>query len=153
MQASEINAVLENFPYFKSNFKGIFAIDQIPNRIKYREFLIGNTDIASGQGKHWFAVIKTKKGTIELFDSLGADSSKQQFYYNYCKNIKGINEILINSTQFQSSNTSTCGQFTMYFLINRLFNLDISFKQFLKISFVQCLEENEQIVEKFCGKI
>lgn len=63
--------------------------------------------------------------------------------------LPGIKEIEINTTQFQREDTDSCGKYVLYFLINRLYNLDHEYKDFLELIFCQSLDENEKKVDKF----
>ena len=79
-------------------------------------------------------LIKKKKNNLQL----------------YCK-FRGIKEIEFNETQFQSDFSDTCGLFTIYFIIERMFNLDLSFEELLfEIFDTENLDENEMKVKEFC---
>lgn len=151
MQAHDLLKYFEKFPNLKTNFLGFYAIDTLPHKLKYRHFFIGNTDKSSGEGIHWFCCIKVKPKTIELFDSLGINDSKKQFYLTHLQftNI----ELEINRTQFQPNDSVLCGKYVVYFLINRLFNLDLPLKVFLKSYFTDKLDENDSEVTQFCNEI
>ena len=68
---------LSQFPHVKKQFQGIFSADQLPKQIKKNHFIICNTDVRTGAGKHWYTVVKLEKDTLELFDSLGIDEQKK----------------------------------------------------------------------------
>ena len=58
MNSDELSIKLSHFPEVKKHFEGIFCADNLPKKIKKNCFIICNTDIRSGAGKHWYCVIK-----------------------------------------------------------------------------------------------
>lgn len=152
MQSNEFDLYFEKFPYLKNHFLGIFSIDNLPQTIPFRKFLICNTDIASGKGIHWFCCVKTCTKFIELFDSLGFDVIKQNLFKTYCK--FRTKKIVFNETGFQETTSDTCGKFCIYFIINRMYNLDTIFEDLLEDIFSDSnCSNNEKLVEKFCSEI
>ena len=131
MHGFEFHEYLNAFPVLKKHFKGIFSIDTLPKVLKFRQFLICNTDIKTGAGLHWFVLIRNSKYGIECFDSLGISSYKKDQLTKYCK-FRGIEELEFNETQFQPNNSNECGLFTLYFLVERMHNLDLSFDELLE---------------------
>ena len=95
MQGFEFHEYLNAFPVLKKHFKGIFSIDTLPKVLKFRQFLICNTDIKTGAGLHWFVLIRNSKYGIECFDSLGISSYKKDQLTKYCK-FRGIEELEFN---------------------------------------------------------
>ena len=73
---------------------------------------------------------------------------KKNVIINSCS-FKGIREIEWNKTIFQSGHSISCGQYVLYFLFERLFNQDMSYKDLLDEIFVENIEKNEQKVEEF----
>jgi hypothetical protein len=146
MQGSEFYEYLNFFPEFKKHFKGIFSIDTLPKTLGYRNFLICNTDIHTGEGKHWLCFFQTQKNEIEVFDSLGIDHIKKQLLNDNCKFKKTL---IYNTTSFQDSNSTSCGSFVLFFFIERLFNLDLDFHDFLELIFDSDLNINEKTVSEF----
>ena len=94
-------------------------------------------------GSHWFVVFHFDD-TYEVFDSLGADQtfilSNIPFYGKYLE---------FNRTSVQSLNSKDCGLFCLYFIINRLENLDFHFDEILNIIFSKNLILNERKVLDF----
>jgi hypothetical protein len=116
MQGSEFQTYFDKFPNLKKKFSGVFSIDTLPKRLKDRTFCICNTDTHNGVGKHWICFIKVEK-IVECFDSLGISSEKKTLLKEFCHfNAKRIN---FNETQFQKNDSSTCGLFCIYFIIER----------------------------------
>ena len=151
MISSNFAKYLHSFPNVKKFFKGIFAADTIPKTLKVNHFLICNTDTANGNGKHWYCVIRTKTSEIECFDSLGIDQPKRIFLQNTF-NFKGIRKIKFNCTPVQSPESSTCGHFVLYFLINRMYNKDLGFSDLLNDIFESDTYKNEEAVTTFFQK-
>jgi hypothetical protein len=150
MQGSEFNDYINHFPLFKNHFKGVFAIDTLPKRLGFRKFLICNTDLHTGEGKHWISFFQTEKTTIEVFDSLGIDHSKKELLKTHCK---FNNQLIFNLTPFQDSESSSCGLFALYFCIERMFNLDLDFDDILEMIFVTDTKQNEKVVSEFKNEI
>jgi hypothetical protein len=153
MQGFEITEYLNKFPYLKRHYRGIFSIDTLPKFLKIRQFVICNTDISTGNGLHWFCLLRSSKTSIECFDSLGISSSKKTILEETCR-FRGIKELEYNETAFQSFESTSCGLFSVYFIINRLHNLDMTFDELLNDIFdVENKERNESLVHEFCDNI
>ena len=54
-----------------------------------------------------------------------------------------------NENRFQSYRSDTCGEFCLYFLVERVLNDDIEFEDLLKEIFTVNLKTNEDRVQKF----
>lgn len=147
MNGSEFQQYIDIFPSIKNYFKGVFSIDLIPSSLKKYQFCICNNDTSNGKGKHWFIILKINKNTCELFDSLGFTDDKINYFKNFNK-IK--NNIIFNETQFQPNDFDSCGLFCIYFIIERLHNVDLDFDDLLSNIFkTNDLNYNENIVKKF----
>ena len=131
MQGFELNNFLDHFPMLKKHNAGIFAINTLPKSLKFRHFCFCNTDVHDGVGIHWFCLLRNSKDTIECFDSLGIDDKKLNVLKTVCK-FRGVKELEFNETQFQPNNSNECGLFTLYFLVERMHNLDLSFDELLE---------------------
>jgi hypothetical protein len=119
--------------------------------LKNNHFLVFNSDKSNEQGEHWLCFYKEKKKLL-CFDSLGIDHKKSVLLKEFCK-FKGITEIYINETQFQLSTSETCGQFVIYFLIQKSYNKDLDFLDLLEDIFEKNLYENETKVKHFFEKV
>ena len=129
---------------------GYFS-DTLPKTIKYRHFCICNTDVKSGEGKHWICFVRNHKNNVELFDSLGVDSEKSLLLKKYCK--FRVNKLVFNETAFQDRTSDTCGKFVLYFAIERMHNLDLSFEDLLHELFDDQISKNEEKVKTFCDSV
>ena len=148
MNSFEVAEKLIKFPHLKKCFEGIFSADNLPRFIKKNHFIICNTDVLSGDGKHWYCVLKIDSTTLECFDSLGINAEKKKFIAEKFKQ-RYVSKIKFNVTQVQSSETATCGLFVLYFLVNRFHNKDLGFTDLLNEIFVASLEENERLIQSF----
>ena len=117
MQGLEFQNYFEKFPQLRKHFVGVFSIDTLPKRLKFRTFCICNTDTQNGLGKHWICFIKTDKSRVECFDSLGVSSEKKKLLLDYCH--FNSCHVKFNISQFQKSDSNTCGLFCIYFIIER----------------------------------
>lgn len=148
MQKSDLIDIIETYPSILSAFKGVFSINTVPKRLKSCSFIIVNTECDSEPGKHWFCLFKKSPKKFEYFDSLGVNKQK----LNELKNrqiFPNNSSIQYNETQFQHSQSSSCGLFVLYFIIQRMHNLDLSFLTFLEESFTIDCVKNEEIISKF----
>ena len=147
MQGFELNKFLENYPILKPHYLGIFAIDTLPKFIKLRQFLICNTDSSSGPGQHWFVLFRYSVSELECFDSLGVGDDRQTFLRSV--KFRGIRELHYNQSPVQLPTSTTCGHFCLFFIFERLHNLDFEFSEFLNELFTENLDQNELIVSEF----
>ena len=148
MISSEFAENLAHFDHLKKHFYGVFSADTLPKVIRLKSFIICNTDISSGPGKHWYCIVKLQPGILECFDSLGINAEKKKFIAEKFKQ-RYVSKIKFNVTQVQSSETATCGLFVLYFLVNRFHNKDLGFTDLLNEIFVASLEENERLIQSF----
>lgn len=153
MESSQFSLYFSNFPTIFKLFDGVFSFDKIPKNLKIHHFVICNTDISSGEGKHWFCLYRTNKDLVECFDSLGInDLSKKTVLVNIC-NFTGAKELKINNTQLQLLTSQTCGKFCLMFVIERLHNPDLTFDELLDFIFTDDCNENEKTVANFFDEI
>lgn len=109
MNTQRLTALLTRLPR-TANFLGVFARDEIPS-ITFPCCFVVNTDISCGIGEHWVAVwCEGRSGKIEFFDSLAKGAS----HYGI-----PIAPHVSNCIRLQSSVSSVCGQYCVYFLYLR----------------------------------
>ena len=150
MLGIELNSFFQSLPNLKQFFLGIYSIDTCPKKIPLNHFLICNTDLASGSGLHWFTLFRFSRQDIECFDSLGVNQDKLEVLKSL--NFIGVSNLIFNVTQVQANVSASCGQFCLYFLIERLHNLDFSFDELMNELFVSDLNKNEDEVQKFISE-
>jgi len=151
MFSSEFRKIFDSYPHIQNLYLGNFSADRLPKKLQTNQFAIINTAISPQVG-HWYCLFKYLPSSLEVFDSLGIDNSKKQFILDNFK-FRGIREVEFNTTQFQKNDSDTCGKFVLYFIINRLYNLDHSFKDILNEIFENDQNLNETKVENFYQKI
>lgn len=145
MLANELKEIIDSFPSLRTSFLGVCSINTVP-KLKKHNFVIVNTQDNTQLGEHWFCIIKKDLRKYEVFDSLGVSSDKLELYkqYNLFPNNSAIT---FNETNFQSPNSVTCGQFVLYFLINRVHNLDLSYFDLLNEIFsLDCLSNETNVL-------
>lgn len=150
MLATELINIIQN-NFFKKFFNGIFSADNLPTKLKNNHFIIVNTDVHSGPGKHWYAVVR-RDDTIECFDSIGVTEEQKQFLSSHF-NFKGISHLTFNTSQLQPLSSTLCGQYALYFLFERYHNFDWDFDDLLNEMFSENLDKNAQVVSKFMNNL
>lgn len=148
MNGQQLIDIINSSNSAKTYFKGIFSINTLPKKLTIPSFIICNFDLDKNPGSHWFCLFKTCKTNLECFDSLGLNEQKQNLLGQYCS-IQNTNSLIYNKTPVQSSLTSTCGKFALYFAFHRLHNLDLSFTELLNEIFNDNIDNNELEVIKF----
>ena len=148
MESSEFLVYFEKFPILKKLFSGPCSIDTIPSTLKLYHFLICNTDVSSGHGKHWFCLLRSAKTEIECFDSLGVSEDKKKLILEYL-NVRGVRNVKVNTSPVQLPSTDTCGKFCIMFIFERLHNLDMDFDELLNSIFSDDCGRNETILHSF----
>ena len=90
----------------------VYPADKLPTA---PTCFIANVDVATKPGSHWIAVFISGDGNGEVFDSYGRapDKSLETYLKKYCKSI------IHNSVRVQGPLSSTCGQYSLYFLCHR----------------------------------
>lgn len=146
MQTEELIHFLSKFNSIKQNFQGVYSITTIPI-LKLNHFIIVNTDPHYNPGKHWFCLVRRKK-YFELFDSLGVTEEKLEYLKEFINFRKRIT-FKYNETPLQSNNSISCGQFVLYFIVQRFHNLDLSFQDILDEIFEASIDINETLVQHF----
>ena len=124
-------------------FHGIYSIDELPNHIPFRPFLIiVNTHTKNLPGEHWIAIFIDKNRHGEIFDSLALPVCHLLIQWMNMFTLKWNT----NKRTLQHPLSSTCGAFTLYFILNRLHvaNLDS-----VTATFDSNLAVNERILEIF----
>ena len=133
MLGSELDKVLQ---IVSKNYIGHFARDELPN-LDEGEYCIINLAPKIDPGTHWivigqiYSAENSDSGVTEFeyFDSLGTNPKKVYEFFD-TESVVHFNHI-----QVQSSNSSTCGMFCCYFILNRLENLDLDFHTLFNLIF------------------
>ena len=119
MNTSQLIQVIQHDQQSRNKFCGVYSSDLLPSNIdRYPCGIIVNTDPHTEKGSHWLALYFPTKERGEFFDSYG----KRPAFYN--KNF----ELFLNTHSkswtynhrcLQGLFSSTCGQFCLYFVMNR----------------------------------
>jgi hypothetical protein len=89
---------------------------------------------------------------LEVFDSLGIDPNKLENLKLFLK-FQGIKTLHYNETPFQNQNTDSCGLFVIYYVWQRMYNLDLTLDDILELSFEKDNNLNEVKVNNFCKSL
>lgn len=103
LKTDELEKALKNYP----NFRGVFAVDQLPD-IPKKGLYIANTDYSDEEGEHW--VLFNVDRRIEFFDTFGR-TPKQRW----------DGEWIYNTRMVQSPLSTACGYHVLYFAHLRRF--------------------------------
>lgn len=94
------------------NFDGVYPINQLPITYKRKYVMIINTDPDNLPGKHWIAVIVRYNREAFVFDPLGFPPPLKLQHWFIRRNIRWS----CNTRQVQSSLSTLCGYYCIYFL-------------------------------------
>ena len=144
MQTSDIVNVVKKFPLIEEHFVGVFPLDKIPSSIENKSCLIFNKDTSDSGGSHWLCLIRTFNNNYEIFDSLGCQLSVIKPHLKFKKAV-----YFYNTNAFQELTSSTCGLFALYYLIHRMMNLQLSYRDLLSEIFCENKQKNENEVMDF----
>lgn len=148
MNTSQIKSILSSHESTKKIFLGVFPSDMLPTSIKhYPTCFVCNVDTSNMPGSHWLAFYIPSLDKCEFFDSFGNPPG----FFNgpisdFCSRFP---QVTFNPITLQTNITAVCGQYTIYFLINRCRNE--SLKRFLT-RFVCENISNDQRVYNFVAK-
>ena len=88
--------------------------------------------------------LRRAENEFEVFDSLGTSTS---YIEETFKNFKGY--CSFNETPLQAKESRACGEFCLFYVIQRYFNEDLDLQEILEEWFSFNLHENEIIVKDF----
>ena len=139
-----INKVKKNADRRTLNaFYGVYAIDNLPEFIHTRPFLmVVNTHTQNLPGEHWIAILVDANKNGELFDSLALPVSNILIRWLN----RFTNKWKKNGRTFQHLLSSTCGAFALYFILHRLQLAD--FEKLTSV-FTVSPHVNENVVKLF----
>lgn len=109
MNTRQLQCVIKCDVVMRRIVEGVFARDELPTWKKhYPHGLIVNTDPKDRHGRHWLAFYCESKDTVEFFDSYGHSPE----YFDFTADV-------YNNKRLQSSTSNVCGQYCLYYLLNR----------------------------------
>jgi hypothetical protein len=98
------------------DYRGCFAKDSLPKKMKRKEFTVVNLDDAGNPGTHWVAVVNDPKCNFtEYFDPFGIMPPTE--IHEYMKTAQKA--IRYNDNQLQDTYSVRCGYYCCYYLIER----------------------------------
>ena len=100
----------------KNSICGVYAADEIPLTVQLSHGFIANTDPKQKPGKHWIAFLYVN-GVLECFDSYG--KSPDQYSTSFKHFMSKYSRLKVNTKRLQSSDTTVCGQYCLFFLMCR----------------------------------
>jgi hypothetical protein len=135
LNTKEIYNVLKRDEFSKSFFKMVLPRDKLPRIVHYPSAYVVNTDNHDQSGEHWVALYYDSHGFCTFFDSFGRSPEALSFHKYINKTSRGYT---YNSHQLQSVFSTTCGYYTIYFvlLMCRGFSLDALVSFFDRKDFV-----------------
>lgn len=147
----EFKEYFSKIPIVNHHYLKVCSLDEIPNTLKVRQFIIVNLSKTVEPGNHWIIIFRSGKHIFEIFNSLGFTSL--EVLLPYFKPRLRVH-VIFNEHQFQSSLTSTCGYFCIYFAIHRVLCYDQCFSHVLEECFDSSnTETNENKCIKFCSRL
>lgn len=113
MDGQQLEYCLKTDRYTEHIFRGIFAADILPKRIKDLPCgFIANTDPSHKPGEHWVAFYIDANGNAEYFDSYGVQP-KLKHFKNFLEQ-NSISDYHWNSCPLQGPFSSVCGQYCLF---------------------------------------
>ena len=143
MYSDELASLINSNKHIKASFDGIFSVNNIPHSIEKKKFVIINTAPSSHDGLHWVLLLRSSQKKYEYFDSLGADLKFMK------ENLPIDGTVYYFASQLQSNDSKACGLFVVYFIYERIYNMDLSFKNVVNSIFTLNHKSNEDRVVKF----
>ena len=116
MDTNEIETILSRNSHTKNSFKGVYARNRLPRRLRYPCSLVANTDPDTFRGTHWIAIYIDQNRQGEYYDPMGIPpfhAAFENFMHKHCHSWK------YNEVQVQYPATTVCGQHCIFYLIHR----------------------------------
>lgn len=147
MKASDLACAIQSDSILKYHVLGVFAKDTLPvltrDMLARGVGLIVNTEPSGRLGRHWVAMY-FKGNTGELFDSLGEPVNS--VFDLYLKTY--VNQYQHNRRQLQSSSSSLCGHYCLYYLLYKC-KTELTLQTLVQIFDGQVRFNNDEHVSKF----
>ena len=113
MDEDDINYLVQRCQKLKDKFRGVFAADSFPSKLKSNTFLKVNASKSESPGTHWLLICK-KNDHLLIADPLGRSlSSFQKIYQRLAKNNLLFHQLLENQP-IQSQNSELCRFFCVF---------------------------------------
>ena len=139
---------IENILQTSKNFLGCFAIDELPHfPWRLPVSLIVNTDISTGNGVHWLALVMEGDECF-YFDSFGLPILEENLidYLDPYYNVVTYSDVCV-----QHFDSNKCGEFCILFI--KFVNSKSTYEKFLSQFNLFNIAENDDIVEEWMNTI
>ena len=139
---------IENILQTSKNFLGCFAMDELPHfPWRLPASLIVNTDISTGTGVHWIALVMEGNECF-YFDSFGLPILEENLidYLDPHYNVVTYSDVCV-----QHIDSNKCGEFCILFI--KFVNSKSTYEKFLSQFNLFKIAENDDIVEEWMNTI
>lgn len=145
MNTFDLFKFLTNDSLCNRYFLGIFARDELPNKInKYPCSFIINTEPRHKPGKHWLAIFFNENRNLEFFDPMGMPPS----YYlldDYFEKMSS-NKYKWNKIRIQSLFSNLCGHICLFYLFFKSRHHTL---EYIQSNFSSDYQKNEKMILDF----
>ena len=153
MNSSQLSHYLQSDDCVRPIFAGVYAIDELPMHVEKRPSLfVINTDFARNIGKHWLSAYfaNDRERSCTFFDSLGQHPTcYHQFLMTFLNG--NCTYFRYNTQCLQSSSSSVCGHYVMYFGYCQARNVPLE-NMLSRTHFGLNTEVNDLYVYNFCKR-
>ena len=110
------NYDIDNALSHLKHYRGCFAKDSLPKKMKRKEYTVVNLDDSGNPGYHWTAIVNDPKcDFVDYFDPFGIMPSAE--IHKYMKTAG--KDIRFNDNQLQDIYSVRCGYFCLYYIKQR----------------------------------
>ncbi len=139
---TDIVKKIKNDKIAKKTFLGVYPRDLLPEMKQRPASIIINTDPSYLPGRHWLAFYIDKNGVGFFFDSYG----KSPAFYGLEHYLKKLTTTIVtNNQRLQGVNSSTCGLFSIYFIL--LKSRGFSMNQIVQIFSKKHFSFNDELIK------
>ena len=123
MNTTQLQRVLEEDPRTRSIFQGVFPRNHIPPHPHPPVGYVLNTDPCDRPGEHWVVVFLDRDGQGEYFDSYGLPPVSPRITRWLTETTR---RWTWNPQTLQSDSTAVCGQYCLYYALQRARDVPMS---------------------------
>ncbi len=145
MNTKELCKCIQSDPIMRRQCAGVFPANQIPQPDGYPFTVIVNLDPYPKPGSHWICLYIDQDGRVEHFDSYGRNPNTKEI-----KTFLKDYDVHNNTIQVQSSYSSTCGQYCLYYMYHRIRNQTMDS---IMHRFTSDLDKNDSMVTMWVNKM
>ena len=147
MNGIQLECTLASNPCIRPIFRGVFSRDTLPSVVtEYPSVYVVNTDLSSGSGEHWIAIVLENEYQGLFFDSFGRTPEECGREFTRFLNLH-VKQYDYFKYQIQSNDSVYCGYFVLAFIVSHvcMFVSMITFKNMFDVY----LPVNDGIVYAF----